>query len=79
MLVPAKHISFSASILGLGSLIISMLHKPKSIDELWNQYQKDADRSNCVHIHSLDNMMLALLFLYSLNKIDDNDGKLVLL
>ncbi len=79
MLVPAKHISFSESILGLGSLIISMLQKPKTIDELWSQYQKDIQDSKSFHIHSFDNMMLAIIFLFSINKINENEGKLELI
>ena len=41
MIMPAKHINFSESLLGFGSYILQTLNEPKSTDELWQKYQKD--------------------------------------
>lgn len=76
MLVPAKHITFSESILGLGSYILSVLSKPMSIDELWSNYQKNIKLNKDLFEHSFDNMMLAFVFLYSIDKISEQNGKL---
>ena len=35
MLLPAKHIALSESLLGLGGLLLEMLASPKGIDELY--------------------------------------------
>ena len=76
MLIPAKHITFSESILGLGSYVISLLSKPKSIDEIWANYQKDISLNDDMYKHSFDNIMLAFIFLYSIGKITEENGKL---
>jgi len=76
MLVPAKHISFSESLLGLGSYLLKILNKPKSIDEIWNEFQDDIENNNYPVNHSLDNLMLSIIFLYSINSICEINGKI---
>ncbi len=74
MLVPAKHISRSESLLGFGAIILSLLKKPMSLDSLWIAYQKYCRRNKGTHIHTFDYMLLALSFLYSLGVIIETEG-----
>ena len=74
MLIPSKHINFSSSLLGFGGYILSLLkNSPKSIDQLWFHYQKD---NNCTFYkkHNFDNLIKTLIFLYSINLIEEEEG-----
>lgn len=75
MIMPAKHINFSKSFLGFGSYILQKLSIPKSVDELWEQYQKDMKNGLYFSTHSFDNLLMTLMFLYSINAIIEYDGK----
>lgn len=88
MILPTKHINFSQSLLGLGAYILSQLKSPKTIDDLWdaykvdyknNMYPRDAykvDHKNNVHLarHSFDNLVMTLIFLYSIGSVAENNG-----
>lgn len=76
MLIPAKHISFSESLLGLGSYILKNLNKPKSIDEIWKELQIDIDKKIYPTTHNLDNLTMSIIFLYSIGSIDEINGKI---
>jgi len=76
VLIPAKHVTFSESILGLGSYVITILDNPKTIDEVWLMYQNDISRNDGLFKHSFDNMILAVIFLYSIGKVIEHNGKL---
>lgn len=74
MLMPDKHISFSESLLGLGGYIVSQIKSPKSVDALWKAYQTDCSQSVYPFRHSFDNLMLAIIFLYAIDAICEEDG-----
>lgn len=76
MLVPAKHINFSESLLGFGSYVLKNLDNPKTIDELWNKYQSDIEKKEYYSNHSFDNLMLTLIFLFSIGSIDEKNGRI---
>jgi len=76
MLVPAKHINFSESLLGFGSYILKKLDKPKSIDELWQTYQSDLENKEYFSSHSFDNLMLTIIFLFSIGSINEKNGRI---
>lgn len=76
MILPTKHIHFSASILGFGCYILSKLNNPKSIDQLWFEYQKDLDDKFFTYKHTFDTLILTLIFLYSINSIEEKNGTL---
>lgn len=76
MLVPAKHINFSESLLGFGSYLLSNLDKPKTIDEIWNQYLSDVEKKLYFSNHSFDNLMLTIIFLFSIGSISEEDGRI---
>ena len=74
MILPTKHTNFSQSLLGLGAYILSKLNSPKSVDELWRQYQMDCTSRVDLAKHTFDNLVMALIFLYSANVIIEQNG-----
>ena len=77
MIMPAKHINFSESLLGFGSYILQSLTEPRSTDELWQKYQKDLQDGLYFAKHSFDNLIMTLLFLYSIDAIKEESGKVL--
>lgn len=75
MIMPAKHINFSESLLGFGSYILQKLNTPTSVDDLWEEYQKDLKNELYFSKHSFDNLLMTLIFLYSIDIIFEKDGK----
>jgi len=76
MLVPAKHINFSESLLGFGSYVLKNLDNPKTVDELWHKYQLDIEKKEYYSNHSFDNLMLTIIFLFSIGSIDEKNGRI---
>jgi hypothetical protein len=74
MILPTKHINFSQSLLGLGAYILFKLSLPKSIDELWNIYLVDYNNKVYLAKHSFDNLVMTLIFLYTIGSITEKDG-----
>jgi hypothetical protein len=74
MILPTKHINFSQSLLGLGSYVLSQLQSPKSIDELWEKYKADYENKIYLARHSFENLIMTLLFLYSIGSIAEEEG-----
>jgi hypothetical protein len=74
MILPTKHTNFSESLLGFGSYILNSLESSKSIDNLWNQYQDDYHKDLYHAKHSFDNLLLTIVFLYSIGAVEEQDG-----
>ena len=74
MVLPSKHISFSQSLLGFGSYLLNKLNDPLSVDEMWHVYQSDLKNELYHAKQSFDNLILTLLFLYSINAIKEHNG-----
>lgn len=74
MIMPSKHINFSQSLLGFGSYLLSKLKTPKSVDDLWKEYQSDFKNDLYSTPHSFDNLNLTLIFLYGINAIYEENG-----
>lgn len=74
MILPTKHINFSQSLLGLGAYILTQLHSPKNIDELWEAYKVDYKNNIYLAKHSFDNLVMTLIFLYSVGSVTENNG-----
>jgi len=74
MILPTKHINFSQSLLGLGAYILSQLQSPKTIDDLWSAYKVDYKNNVYLAKHSFDNLVMTLIFLYSIGSVAENDG-----
>lgn len=77
MIMPAKHINFSESLLGFGSYILQNLSEPKSVDELWQKYQQDLQDELYFAKHSFDNLIMTILFLYSVDAVKEVNAKVV--
>ncbi|HBN85549.1 MAG TPA: hypothetical protein DDZ89_17095 [Clostridiales bacterium] len=74
MILPTKHTNFSESLLGFGSYILNKLEKEKTIDSLWHEYQNAFQRKEYPAKHSFENLLLTLVFLYSIGAIEEQDG-----
>jgi len=74
MILPTKHINFSQSLLGLGAYVLSQLSTPKTIDELWDDYSGDYKNKAYLAKHSFDNLVMTIIFLYSIDSITENKG-----
>lgn len=74
MLLPAKHIKLSESIIGLSGFVLERLNKPKTVDMLWNELRVAVDRKEYPAHHPFENLLLSLDFLYSIDiiQLDDN-------
>jgi len=74
VILPSKHISFSESLLGYGSYLLSKIGKGKSVDELYQETLKDHQRGVYPSKQSFDTLILTLVFLYSIGVIEERDG-----
>jgi hypothetical protein len=77
MILPAKHLKLSESLLGLGSFVLLQIKNPKDIDGIWTEYQKAYTTRRYPAYHTFENLILAIIFLYSLGAIQiDDNGRL---
>lgn len=76
MIMPTKHTSLDQSLLGFGAYILNVLDECSSIDSLWRRYLSDYDSGIYTAKQSFDNLLLTLVFLYSINAIVENDGEI---
>ena len=74
MILPTKHTNFSQSLLGFSAYLLELLKKPLSMDDLWFKYEADYKSGKYYAKHSLNNLVLSLLFLYSINAIREENG-----
>ena len=73
MILPAKHIKFSQSLIGLGGLILSFLKEPMTIDDIWAKYSKTS-KSKFPGYHTFDNVVLAANLLYVIGALEINEN-----
>ncbi|KAB2907162.1 MAG: hypothetical protein LC102_01060 [Ignavibacteriales bacterium] len=72
--MPSKHINFSQSLLGFGSYLLTKIDSPVSVDDLWDAYQEDYRQDRYYAKHTLENLILTLVFLYGINAITEKNG-----
>jgi len=77
MILPTKHTNFSASLLGFGAYILTKLNNPTFIEDLWSKYEEDCKNKIYYAKHSYDNFLMALVFLYSIGAITEENGTLL--
>jgi hypothetical protein len=71
MILPAKHIRFAESLLGLGGKLLTFVKQPMTVDEIWREYSKvNNDKKKFPAYHSFDNVVLALNLLYVIGAIE---------
>jgi hypothetical protein len=77
MLLPTKHTTLAESLIGLAGTLATHLHKPITIDALWEEFQKINKTKEFPAYHSFDNVVLAidLLFLFGMVELT-SDGKI---
>ena len=78
MLLPSKHISFSKSLLGYGGYLLSKIEGGKSVDELYQLSKHDYEHNRYPSKQSFDNLILTLLFLYSIGAVEEHNGVVML-
>ncbi len=69
-LLPKKHVSLELSLIGFGAQLIELLDEEMLSDELWDKYIKQ----DVIVVHSYDEFILTLDFLYMIGGIDMKDG-----
>jgi len=77
MILPTKHISQENALLSIGSHILKLLSKEKTVSALWEEIlvtHRDKQKSNSGM--SYDWFVLTLDFLYTIKAIELNDGLL---
>ena len=75
MILPTKHTSLGQSLIGFGGYILKIIAGGLTVDELWIQYQKDFSNSEYNVKQSFDNLLLTLAFLFAVDTIYDDNGK----
>jgi hypothetical protein len=73
MILPKKHIKISDSIIGISSLLINLLEKEVTVDDLFSSLVKDKRLSKNL---SLDTVILCIDYLYcqGIVEISSNGG-----
>lgn len=74
MILPTKHTKIEQSLLGFGSYILQIIKQGTTVDILWSEYLKDLDNKEFPAKHSFDNLILTLVFLFSIGAIEEKDG-----
>jgi len=74
MIIPTKHTNISESLLGFGGYILTQLRTPSTIDDLWTKYQADYKNEIYFAKHSFDNLLLTIVFLFSIGTIYEQEG-----
>lgn len=72
MILPTKHLKEDRSLLWIGSEILSILSEPKTISGIWEELKQQRQSNNIPY----DWFILALDFIYTLNAVDFNRGRL---
>lgn len=62
------------SLIGFGSYILQIIDDSSTVDSLWNEYLRDYNSKQYYAKHSFDNLLLTLVFLYSINAIEEKNG-----
>lgn len=70
MILPTKHLSIHASLLGLGAGILQQMDRPKTVTSLWESFQP---RHPAIPFHRF---ITALDFLYAINAIEYRESLL---
>jgi hypothetical protein len=64
----------SESILGFAGLVLSLINKPITFDQLLKRVQDQQVRGSWPAVHGAENFVLALCFLFSIGSVDVTPG-----
>jgi hypothetical protein len=76
MILPTKHTTTEQSLLGFGAYLLQILDKNNTVDLLWQQYQSDYKNKIYSVKQTFDNLLLTLVFLYTIGAITETQGEL---
>jgi hypothetical protein len=76
MILPTKHTTIEQSFLGFGAYLLQILDKNNTVDLLWQQYQSDYKNKIYSVKQTFDNLLLTLVFLYTIGAITETQGEL---
>ena len=76
MILPTKHTTIEQSFLGFGAYLLQILDKNNTVDLLWQKYQADYKSQIYPVKHTFDNLILTLVFLYTIGAISETQGEL---
>jgi len=77
MILPTKHTNIEQSFIGFGGYILKIIGSGLTVDELWTQYQKDSLNGEYSVKQSFDNLLLTLVFLFAVDAIYEDNGKVI--
>ena len=77
MLLPAKHVTLGDSLLGLGAVVLELLDRPRTLDQLHGRISAMRATPALPAYHDFDNLMLAMLFLYAVGSVELSDHGMV--
>jgi len=75
MILPTKHTNLEQSFIGFGAYLLKIISDGLTVDELWLNYQKDYFNGEYSVKQSFDNLLLTLAFLFSVDAIYEDNGK----
>jgi hypothetical protein len=70
VLLPDKHITIAASVLGLSALVLSALAEPLTFDALMEALEPKFDTVDWPAFHTAESVSLALSLLYAMDLLD---------
>ena len=77
MVLPKKHLSIYESCFGFGAYLLTQMHKPLTIDALWDNYKSTYANKNYPVKFSFDQFVLAIDYLYIIGAIKINERGLL--
>ncbi|MDR2406768.1 MAG: hypothetical protein LBE13_01445 [Bacteroidales bacterium] len=75
MILPTKHTTIEQSLIGFGAYLLVIMDGNNTIDLLWQKYQTDFRNQIYPVKQTFDNLILTLVFLYSIGAIDEAQGE----
>ncbi|WP_067930650.1 ABC-three component system middle component 6 [Alicyclobacillus kakegawensis] len=76
MILPTKRLSEERALIRVGAEILGLLTEPKTVSRLWNEIKDVHGRYTHGAPLTYDWFVLALDFLYILNTVDLEDGRI---
>ena len=64
-----KHIKLCESIIGLGGYILSLLTKPRTVEDIWFEFEKVNNKDEFPAYHDFENFILTIDFLYMIGAV----------
>jgi hypothetical protein len=75
MILPTKHTTIEQSFIGFGCYILQIIDENNTVDLLWQKYQSDFEDRIYLVKHTFDNLILTLVFLYTIGAITEIQGE----